>query len=79
MQGKTEVQIAKVLKKGASGATLSRSAVSHFEKNERVRTITVSTLDRYAGALECKVVYGLVPLEGNSVKDVCNPQEKPQA
>ena len=39
----------------------SASAISQFEKAERDGTITLSTLQTIAAALDCDLVYGLVP------------------
>lgn len=40
---------------------ISRAAVAKLEGNERRRTIQLDTLQRAADALECDVVYALVP------------------
>jgi predicted DNA-binding mobile mystery protein A len=41
----------------------SAPAISQFEKAERDGTITLSTLQTIADALDCDLVYGLVPRE----------------
>jgi predicted DNA-binding mobile mystery protein A len=40
---------------------ITQSSVSEMEKNESRGSITLSTLERAANALECELVYALVP------------------
>jgi transcriptional regulator with XRE-family HTH domain len=40
---------------------VSRATVARLEQNERKRTITLSSLDRAAAALDCELIYVLVP------------------
>ena len=43
---------------------ISHAAVSSLERSERLGTIRVDTLRRAADALDCDLVYGLVPRHG---------------
>ena len=47
-----------------------RSNVANFEKRELERTITLRSLGRMAEAMGCKVVYGVVPVNGKTLEDV---------
>lgn len=42
---------------------VSQPTVSEFEKREVAGTITLGSLERVAAALDCRLVYALVPLE----------------
>lgn len=44
---------------------VSRQSVQDFEKSETERRITLDSLDRLARAMECRVVYALVPESGS--------------
>ncbi len=50
----SQVQLAKRLQ-------VSPAAIHHFEKGERAGTITLHTLQKAAEALNCNLVYALVP------------------
>ncbi len=47
---------------------VGRSAVFDLEMNERKKTITLRSLDRMAEAMGCKVVYGVVPMDGGTLE-----------
>lgn len=46
------------------------AAVSKIEKGERTRTVTLASIDRYAATLGCRLVYGLVPMDGRTPPEV---------
>ncbi|WP_345784032.1 hypothetical protein [Synoicihabitans lomoniglobus] len=45
----------------ARGLSVSVPTVQDYEKSEKADTITLATLRRYAGALDCELVVALVP------------------
>jgi hypothetical protein len=47
-----------------------RSGVTNFEKRELERTITLRSLGRMAEAMGCKVVYGVVPVNGKTLEEL---------
>jgi len=47
-----------------------RSTVNDLEVSERSQTITMRSLGRMAEAMGCKVVYGVVPLNGKTLEDL---------
>ncbi len=47
-----------------------RSTVSDIERREVAQTITMRSLARMADAMGCKVVYGVVPMNGKSLEDL---------
>ncbi len=47
---------------------LDRSVVFALEARERKKTITLRSLGRMAGAMGCKVVYGVVPIDGGTLE-----------
>jgi hypothetical protein len=47
-----------------------RSTVLDFELRELEGTITLRSLARMAGAMGCKVVYGVVPMKGRTFEDM---------
>jgi transcriptional regulator with XRE-family HTH domain len=46
---------------------VDRSVMYGLEDSERNRTITLRSLGRMAEAMGCRVVYGVVPLEGKTL------------
>jgi len=56
--GMTQVQL-------AARAGVTRQSVQDFEHAEVERRITLESLDRIARAMECRVVYSLVPETGS--------------
>jgi predicted DNA-binding mobile mystery protein A len=55
-------------------AGLSKTAVASIEKNEVSRTARLESLDRLAEAMECEVVYAVVPK--TSLDEVLNRQAR---
>ncbi len=49
---------------------VGRSTVSNLEVSERSRTISMWSLGRMAEAMGCKVVYGVVPLNGKTLEEL---------
>jgi len=49
---------------------VGRSTVNEFELHEGSGTISMRSLARMAAAMGCKVVYGVVPLNGKTLEDV---------
>jgi hypothetical protein len=47
---------------------VGRSAVFDLETRERKKTITLQSLGRMAEAMGCKVVYGVVPIDGGTLE-----------
>jgi transcriptional regulator with XRE-family HTH domain len=47
---------------------VGRSAVFDLEMRERKKTITLQSLGRMAEAMGCKVVYGVVPIDGGTLE-----------
>jgi transcriptional regulator with XRE-family HTH domain len=45
---------------------VGRSTVNDLELNERSQTISMRSLGRMAAAMGCKVVYGVVPVNGKT-------------
>jgi transcriptional regulator with XRE-family HTH domain len=58
------IPIAEITEKMGVG----RSAVSDLEMRERRKTITLRSLARMAGAMGCRVVYGVVPADGGTLE-----------
>ena len=58
------IPLAEVAEKSGVG----QSTVQDFEARELRRTITLKSLGRIAGAMGCKVVYGVVPLNGKTLE-----------
>lgn len=46
------------------------SAVFEFENRELRAGITLASLGRFAGAMGCKVVYGIVPADGRTLEEL---------
>jgi transcriptional regulator with XRE-family HTH domain len=49
---------------------VGRSTVNKLEESERSQTVSMRSLARMAEAMGCKVVYGLVPLNGESFESL---------
>jgi transcriptional regulator with XRE-family HTH domain len=49
---------------------VNRSVLARLEQSEARRTISLKALDRAAGAMGCKVVYGIVPASGETVTEI---------
>ena len=49
---------------------VNRSVLGRLEKSEKRRTISLKNLDRVAGAMGCKVVYGIVSVSGEKMLEV---------
>ena len=49
---------------------MHRSVLGRLEESEARRTITLKALDRVAGAMGCRVVYGIVPASGEKMAEV---------
>jgi transcriptional regulator with XRE-family HTH domain len=47
---------------------VSRSVVFEMEAREMTNTITLKSMSRLAGAMGCKVVYGIVPKGGKTLE-----------
>jgi len=60
------IPLAEIAEKSGVG----QSTVQDFEMRELKRTITLRSLGRMAEAMGCKVVYGVVPLNGRTLEYV---------
>jgi len=60
------IPLAEIAEKSGVG----RSTVNDFEMRELKRTITLKSLGRMAEAMGCKVVYGVVPVNGRRFLDL---------
>ncbi len=49
---------------------VARSVIFDLEANERKTTIQMSSISRMAQAMGCKVVYGIVPAEGQTMDEL---------
>jgi transcriptional regulator with XRE-family HTH domain len=49
---------------------VGRSTVNDLEASERYRTISMWSLARMAEAVGCKVVYGVVPVNGKTLEEL---------
>lgn len=58
------------MKEIAERMGVSRSVVFDMEECEEKRTISLRSLERVAEAMECRVVYGIVPRENKSLEDL---------
>ena len=58
----------------AARASLSKTAVASIEKNEVSRSARLESLDRLAAAMECDVVYAVVPR--TSLDQILNRQAR---
>jgi predicted DNA-binding mobile mystery protein A len=58
------------LKEVAGRLGIGESNVFEMEEREETGSITLRSLGRVAEAMECKVVYGLVPLNGKTLEEL---------
>jgi transcriptional regulator with XRE-family HTH domain len=49
---------------------VGRSTVNDLEESERSQTISMRSLARMAHAMGCKVVYGVVPVNGKTLEEL---------
>lgn len=49
---------------------VGRSTVNELEVSERSQTISMRSLGRVAAAMGCKVVYGVVPVNGKTLEEL---------
>lgn len=56
------------LEEVAEKSGVGRSAVNDIERRELSGTVTLRSLGRMAEAMGCKVVYGVVPLNGKTLE-----------
>jgi len=49
---------------------IGRSSVCELERREGRRAITLESLGRMAAAMGCRVVYGVVPLDGKTLEEL---------
>ena len=49
---------------------VNRSCVFEMERRELRRKITLQSLGRISDAMGCKVVYGIVPLDGKTLEEI---------
>jgi predicted DNA-binding mobile mystery protein A len=59
-------------------AKVSRQAIQDFERAEAERRITLESLDRLAAAMDCRVVYAIVPVD-NTLDGLRTQQARKQA
>src|SRR5258708_38972521 len=55
---------------------VTQSTVAAFERNEVNRAITLGSLDKAGEALNCKVVYLIVPSDGLTFQQLANTRER---
>ena len=58
------------MKEIAEKMGIVESAVFQMEEREGTGSITLRSLNRMAGAMGCKVVYGVVPLNGKTLEEL---------
>jgi transcriptional regulator with XRE-family HTH domain len=58
------------MKEMAEKMGIVESALFQMEDREGTGSITLRSLDRMAGAMDCKVVYGVVPLNGKTLEEL---------
>lgn len=58
------------LKEIAGLMEIGESNVFELEERERTGSITLRSLGRIADAMGCKVVYGVIPLNGKTLEDL---------
>jgi transcriptional regulator with XRE-family HTH domain len=58
------------MKEMAEKMGIVESALFQMEEREGTGSITMRSLDRMAGAMDCKVVYGVVPLNGRTLEEL---------
>ena len=49
---------------------VNRSIIFDLEAREPKNTITLKSMSRMAEAMDCKVLYGIVPIEGKTLEDL---------
>jgi transcriptional regulator with XRE-family HTH domain len=54
----------------ARKAGMNRSVVFRLEDSEERQTISLKSMQRIADALDCKVVYGLIPCNGGTLEEL---------
>ncbi|MGA3264321.1 MAG: hypothetical protein ABSC47_09785 [Terracidiphilus sp.] len=54
----------------ARGAGVNRSVIFRLEESEARGTISLQSMTRVAGAMDCKVVYALVPDDGGTLEEM---------
>jgi transcriptional regulator with XRE-family HTH domain len=58
------------MKEMAEKMGIVESALFQMEEREGTGSITLRSLNRMAGAMDCKVVYGVVPLNGKTLEEL---------
>jgi transcriptional regulator with XRE-family HTH domain len=58
------------MKEMADKMGIVESALFQMEDREGTGSITLRSLERMAGAMDCKVVYGVVPLNGKTLEEL---------
>jgi len=61
----------------ARKAGMDRSAVFRLENGEARLSITLRSMKRIADALDCKVVYGLVPRDRGTLEEIAERRKAP--
>jgi transcriptional regulator with XRE-family HTH domain len=56
----------------ARKAGVSRSVIFRLEQSERRHTISLSSMARVANAMDCTVMYGIVPLSGETLEEMAD-------
>jgi DNA-binding Xre family transcriptional regulator len=54
---------------------VNQSAIHRLEKSEDTKSITLNSLEKPAGALDCKVVYAIVPRGGKTILELAERQK----
>jgi transcriptional regulator with XRE-family HTH domain len=49
---------------------VNNSVIFRLEQSEERGTISMEAMVRVAGAMECKLVYGIVPLDGGTLEEL---------
>ena len=65
------VPVAEVARK----AGINRSVIFRLEESEARGTISLRAMTRVAGALDCNVVYALVPNDGGTLEEMANKRK----
>jgi transcriptional regulator with XRE-family HTH domain len=53
---------------------VSRSVIHRLEESEDKKSISLHSLEKVAGAMDCKVVYAIVPLGGKTILELAERQ-----
>ena len=56
----------------ARKAGVNRSVVFRLEESEARQSITLRSMTRIAQALDCKVVYALIPRDGGTLEEMAD-------